>query len=284
MAPVEPQSQQGCPIMNAPLIRNGSNASANPHRFTGRHVVVSGGAAGVGAEACRLFAAEGALLSIIDIQTSLAEALAEQLMEQGAEAMAIAADISDEAAVERAIRIAVDRFGPVDILFNHAGTLVVKPFHETSLEEWRRLFAVNVESMFLMSRAVIPSMIARGGGVIVNTSSISANLATPMEVLYCASKAACTMITKGIATEYRDQFIRCNAVCPGFIRTAHGLREIDILKSYGVDVTETGIAELQGRICEPIEVARAALFLASNDASFINGETLFVDNGMMVRT
>ena len=267
--------------MNAPLMRTNEAAA---RRFTGRHVVVSGGAAGVGSEACRLFAAEGALLSIIDVQKNVAEALAEELIETGAEAIAISADVSDESAVERSIRIAVDRFGPVDVLFNHAGTLVVKPFHETTLEEWRRMFAVNVESMFLMSRAVLPSMIERGGGVIVNTSSISANLATPMEVLYCASKAACSMITKGIATEYRDQNIRCNAVCPGFIRTAHGMREIDILKSYGVDVSESGIAELQGRICEPVEVARAALFLASNDASFINGETLFVDNGMMVRT
>lgn len=271
--------------MNAPTIAvKETSAVVTARRFVGRHVVVSGGAAGVGAEACRLFAAEGALLSIIDIQLELAAALAEELMEAGVEVMAVAADVSDETSVERAIRMAVDRFGPVDILFNHAGTLVVKPFHETSLDEWRRMFAVNVESMFLMSRAVLPSMIARGGGVFVNTSSISANLATPMEVLYCASKAACSMITKGIATEYRDQNIRCNAVCPGFIRTAHGLREIDILKSYGVDVSEAGIAELQGRICEPIEVARAALFLASSDASFINGETLFVDNGMMVRT
>jgi NAD(P)-dependent dehydrogenase (short-subunit alcohol dehydrogenase family) len=264
-----------------------SGACANvtsTRRFEGKHVVVSGGAAGVGAEACRLFAAEGANLTIIDLQSELADTLVEELMEVGTESIAVSADVSEETAVERAIQVAQGRFGPISVLFNHAGTLVVKPFHLTSMTEWRRMFAVNVESMFMMSRAVLPSMIQFGGGVIVNTSSISATLATPMEVLYCASKAACSMITKGIATEYRDQNIRCNAVCPGFIRTAHGLREMDILQSYGVDASEAGIAELQGRICEPVEVARAVVFLASNDASFINGETLFVDNGMRVRT
>ena len=92
------------------------------------------------------------------------------------------------------------------------------------------------------------------------------------------------MFTRAIATEYRDQGIRCNAVCPGFIRTAHGLRELKELRGYGVDVTEEDICRLQGRICEPEEVAKAALFLASGDASFVNGETLFVDNGMLVQT
>jgi NAD(P)-dependent dehydrogenase (short-subunit alcohol dehydrogenase family) len=260
---------------------------ANPtcaRRFEGKHVVVSGGAAGVGAEACKLFAAEGANLTIIDIQANLAELLVEKMMEVGTESIAVPGDVSDEAAVERAVQVAQDRFGPIDVLFNHAGTVVVKPFHLTSITEWRRTFAVNVESMFMMSRAVLPGMIQSGGGAIVNTSSVSATLATPMEVLYCASKAACSMITKGIATEYRDQNIRCNAVCPGFIRTAHGLKEMDMLQSFGIDISEAGIAELQGRICEPAEVAKAVLFLASSDASFINGETLFVDNGMRVRT
>jgi NAD(P)-dependent dehydrogenase (short-subunit alcohol dehydrogenase family) len=143
---------------------------------------------------------------------------------------------------------------------------------------------VNVKSMFLMTRAVLPSMLNHGGGAIVNTSSISAVAGTPMEVLYCTSKGACHMFTRAIATEYRDQGIRCNAVCPGFIKTAHGLRELKELQDLGVDVTEEDICRLQGRICEPEEIANVALFLASSDASFVNGETLFADNGMLVST
>ena len=133
--------------------------------------------------------------------------------------------------------------------------------------------------MFLMTRAVLPGMIANGGGAIVCTSSISAVAATPMEVLYDTTKGACHMFARAIAVEFRDRNIRCNAVCPGFIRTPHGLREVADLQRLGVDVSDAAIAAQQGRIGEPEEVAQAALFLASDEASFVNGAHLFVDNG-----
>jgi len=253
-------------------------------RFAGDHVIISGGAAGVGAAATRMFAQEGARVSIVDINVDAAQRLAERLMEAGGEALPLCADVSKAEDVSRAVQASIARFGTPKALFNHAGTLVVGPFLETTLEDWRRVFAVNLDSMFLMTQAVLPSMIERGSGAIVNTSSVSASLATPMEVAYCTTKSACHMFTKAIATEYREQGIRCNAVCPGFIRTAHGLRELAELQRLGVDVTEAAIAELQGRICEPEEVAEVVLFLASQAASFVNGETLYVDNGLMART
>ena len=110
--------------------------------------------------------------------------------------------------------------------------------------------------MFLMTRAVLPGMIANGGGSIVCTSSISAVAATPMEVLYDTTKGACHMFARAIAVEFRDRNIRCNAVCPGFIRTPHGLREVADLQRLGVDVSEAAIAAQQGRIGEPEEVAQ----------------------------
>jgi NAD(P)-dependent dehydrogenase (short-subunit alcohol dehydrogenase family) len=165
------------------------------------------------------------------------------------------------------------------VLFNHAGTIVIKPFLETTVEEWDGLHAINVRSMFLMTRAVLPHMIGAGGGSIVCTSSISAVAATPMEVLYDTTKGACHMFARAIAVEFRDRNIRCNAVCPGFIRTPHGTREIRELQALGVDVSEDALIIAQGRIGEPEEVAKAALFLASEDASFVNGAQLFVDNG-----
>ncbi|GAB0118553.1 SDR family NAD(P)-dependent oxidoreductase [Acidisoma sp. 7E03] len=247
-------------------------------KLAGRSALISGGAGGCGAEAARLFAAEGARVTIVDRQAEAGEALAAELRAAGHEALFARADVSQKPEVEAAVAAATAGFGAPTVLFNHAGSIVVKPFLETTMEEYDWLMDVNVRSMFLMTQVVLPGMLAAGGGAIVNTSSISAVAATPMEVLYGLTKGAVHMFSRAIAVEFRDRGIRCNAVCPGFIRTAHGMREVDALTRYGIDVSEAALAAQQGRMCEPIEVARAALFLASEDASFINGTHLFVDN------
>jgi NAD(P)-dependent dehydrogenase (short-subunit alcohol dehydrogenase family) len=188
------------------------------------------------------------------------------------------ADVSKRAEIDAAVALATERFGAPTVLFNHAGSIVIKPFLDTTDEDYDWLMNTNVRSMFQMTRAVLPGMLAAGGGSIVNTSSISAVAGTPMEVLYGTTKGAVHMFSRTIAVEYRDRGVRCNAVCPGFIRTAHGVREVEALARYGVDVSDATLAAQQGRMCEPMEVARAALFLASDEASFVNGAHLFVDN------
>src|SRR6478735_2495112 len=248
-------------------------------RLKGKVAIISGGATGMGGAASRLFAAEGARVAIIDRNEAAARQTAEEIRAVGHVAEYWVADVSEEAAVVAAVRGVEDRFGAVTVLFNHAGTIVIKPFLETTLEEWEWLHAVNVRSMFLMTRAVLPGMIAAGGGSIVCTSSISAVAATPMEVLYDTTKGAVHMFARAIAVEFRDRNIRCNAVCPGFIRTPHGLREVADLGKLGVDVSDAALAAQQGRIGEPEEVAKAALYLASDESSFVNGAHLFVDNG-----
>jgi NAD(P)-dependent dehydrogenase (short-subunit alcohol dehydrogenase family) len=248
-------------------------------RLQGRVAIISGGATGVGGAASRLFAAEGAKVAVLDINAEAAEATAHAVRQAGGEAFAWVADVSQAGPVRRAVAQVVERWGTVDVLFNHAGSIVVKPFLETTEEEWDRLMAVNVKSMYLVTREVLPHMLAQKRGAIVCTSSISAVAGTPMEVLYDTTKGACHMFARAIAVEYRDRGIRCNAVCPGFIRTPHGLREVESLQRLGVDVSDAALAVAQGRICEPEEVAAAALFLASDEASFINGTHLFVDNG-----
>ena len=248
-------------------------------RITDRVAVVSGGASGVGAAAVRLLAAEGAQVIVIDRQVDLGRALVAEVEESGARAHFEAADVSRPEQVHAAVARATEAVGTPTVLFNHAGTIVVKPFLETTQEEYDFLMDVNVRSMFVMTQAVLPGMLAAGGGSIVCTSSISAVAATPAEVLYDVTKAAVHQFARAIAVEYRDQGIRCNAVCPGFIRTPHGLREVDALTAHGVDVSAEAIAAQQGRMCEPEEVARAALFLLSDEASFVNGTHLFVDNG-----
>jgi NAD(P)-dependent dehydrogenase (short-subunit alcohol dehydrogenase family) len=233
----------------------------------------------MGGAASLLFAAEGAKVAIIDRNTAEAEARVNEIIAAGGVAMAVTADVSKAAEVNEAVAQVEHAFGPITVLFNHAGTIVIKPFLETTEEEWDWLHDVNVKSMFLMTKAVLPGMIGAGGGSIVCTSSISAVAATPMEVLYDTTKGAVHMFARAIAVEFRDRNIRCNAVCPGFVRTPHGLREVNELQALGVDVSEAALMAQQGRICEPEEVARAALFLASDEASFVNGAHLFVDNG-----
>ena len=249
------------------------------NRLANKIAIISGGATGMGGAASKLFAAEGAKVAIIDRNLAAAEATAAAIRAAGGVAEAFEADVSDEGQVQQAVAAVEARFGAVTVLFNHAGTIVIKPFLETTLTEWDWLHAVNVRSMFLMTRAVLPGMIAAGGGSIVCTSSISAVAGTPMEVLYDTTKGAVHMFARAIAVEFRDRNIRCNAVCPGFIRTPHGLREVAELTKLGVDASEAALAVQQGRIGEPEEVAQAALFLASDDASFVNGTHLFVDNG-----
>lgn len=248
-------------------------------RLAGHSALISGGASGCGAAAAHLFAAEGAKVTIVDRQAQAGADLADRLCAQGYQASFVHADVSQRAQVDAAVAHANATFGAPTVLFNHAGTIVVKPFLETTDEEYDALMDVNVRSMFMMTRAVLPGMLAAGGGRIVCTSSISAVAATPMEVLYNLTKGAVHMFARAIAVEFRDRNIRCNAVCPGFIQTPHGVREVEALTRYGVDASEAAIQAMQGRMCKPEEVAHAALFLASDESSFVNGTHLFVDNG-----
>lgn len=248
-------------------------------RLQGKTAIISGGATGMGAASARLFAAEGAAVGIVDRNAPAGEALVAELKAMGHRAAFAKADVSSKAEVEAAVAAVNAALGPVNVLFNHAGTIVIKPFLETEEADWDFLFDVNVKSMYLMTRAVLPQMLAAGGGSIVCTSSISAVYATPNEVLYDATKGAVHMFARAIAVEFRDKGIRCNAVCPGFIQTPHGNREVEGLMKLGVDVSDAAIAAAQGRMGKPEDVARAALYLASDDAEFVNGAQLFVDNG-----
>lgn len=248
-------------------------------RLAGKTALITGGAGGCGLAASQLFAREGAKVGILDLPSSNGVQIADEINQSGGIAYFTACDVSDATQVQNAVATITRELGTITVLMNHAGILSVGPFLETSETEWDHIMTVNVKSMFMVTKAVLPGMIAAGHGSIVSTSSISGVVGTPMEVLYCTSKGACHMFARAIAVEFRDRNIRSNAICPGFIATAHGQREIRDLSKFGVDVSEDAIKASQGRLCSPEEVASAALFLASDDASFVNGAHLFADNG-----
>jgi NAD(P)-dependent dehydrogenase (short-subunit alcohol dehydrogenase family) len=248
-------------------------------RLDGKTAVVTGGAAGMGRVTSKMFANEGARIAIIDIQDTAGQETVEMIRAAGGEAEFFHADVSKADQVDRAFDAIKDRIGPYDVLFNHAGTIIVKPLHETTEEDYDRLMDVNVRSAFLVCRRALPEMVANGGGSVVITASIASELGYALESLYCMSKGAVLQLSRTISVEYRDQGIRCNAVCPGFVKTAHGMREIAELDAAGQTWEAGDLAATQGRICEPEEVAAAVLFLASDEASFVNGAALYVDNG-----
>jgi NAD(P)-dependent dehydrogenase (short-subunit alcohol dehydrogenase family) len=248
-------------------------------RLAGKIAIITGGAAGMGRETSLAFANEGATVVIFDIQKEAGEEVVQLIRDKGGKAEFVETDVSDANQVDAAFDKAAEVVGTYDILFNHAGTIIVKPLHETSVEDYDRLMAINVRSAFLVCRRAVREMSENGGGSIIITGSIASELGYPLESIYCMTKGAVLQLARSISAEYRDQGIRCNAVCPGFVKTAHGLREISELDAAGQEWEEGALADAQGRICEPEEVAAAVVFLASDEASFITGNALYVDNG-----
>lgn len=248
-------------------------------RLSGKTAVITGGAAGIGRASSLMFAKEGARVVIIDINAEAAEETVRMITSEGGTARFFHADVSKADQVDSAFDAIKAEVGTYDVLFNHAGTIIVKPLHESTEEDYDRLMDINVKSAFLVCRRALPEMVANGGGSVVITASIASELGYALESLYCMTKGAVLQLSRTIAVEYREQGIRCNAVCPGFVKTAHGLREIAELDAAGQTWEDGDLAATQGRICEPEEVAAAALFLASDESSFVNGMALYVDNG-----
>lgn len=252
-------------------------------RLAGKTAIITGGAAGMGRATSLAFADEGASIVILDIQKEAGNEVVRLIRENGGTAEFIETDVSDSQQVNAAFDEIADTVGSYNVLFNHAGTITVKPLHETTEEDYDHLMDINVRSAFLVCRRAVKDMSDNGGGSIVITASIASEMGYALESLYCMTKGAVLQLARSISTEYRDHGIRCNAVCPGFVKTAHGLREIEELDAAGQAWEEGALAVAQGRICEPDEVAAAVVFLASDEASFISGNALYVDNGWYVK-
>lgn len=252
-------------------------------RFTGQSIVISGGASGIGAAAARAFGREGGRVAILDVAIEQGTKLASELRAEGTEAAFFQLDLACTDQIATVLDQVQREFGAPDVLFNHAGVVNVATIEDTTREQLDHMLNVNVRATFLVCQHAVRAMTRAGGGAIVISSSIGATHASSLESVYCMTKAAVLMLAKSIATEYRDRGIRANAVCPGFVRTTHGLREIADFAACGISWDEEALRASQIRMCEPEEVAAAVLYLASDEASFVNGVGLYVDNGWSVK-
>lgn len=241
-------------------------------RMAGKSGIITGGGSGIGRELAEAFAAAGARVAIFDAEGDTAHVAATEV---GGGAIAAAVDVTDEHAVGAAVEAVLGAYGGIDFLINNAGIRHVAPIATESVEEWRRTIDVNVTGTFICSRAVIPAMVAAGHGHIVNLASMAGTLALRERAAYNTSKAAIVGLTRSIAVEVGDAGVYCNAIAPGVIETP-------LSAPYFED--ESMIATLRrnspmGRWGQVDEISGPALFLCSEDSSFVNGATLFVDGG-----
>ncbi len=251
-------------------------------RFEGKSVVVTGAGHGIGRASALRFAGEGARVAVVDIREAEARSVAEECATAGGEGRAYAADVADATQVAEVVgRIERDLDG-VDVLHSHAGRLRAGTILETDLEEWNKTLAVNVTSMFLVVRAVVPVMQSGGGGAIITTGSISGLFGEPALSVYTASKAAVVNLTRSLAIDCAASGIRVNCVCPGWVDTGFNDPQFSHDHMTEADV-EALIARTvpMGRQGLPEEMAAAVAFLASEDASYITGQTLVVDGGLL---
>ncbi|UTR10539.1 glucose 1-dehydrogenase [Evansella sp. LMS18] len=242
-------------------------------RLEGKVAVITGGASGIGEYTARAMVEEGAKVVVSDMNDDLGNTLVEDLNKNGQNAVYVHADVTSEADAEKMINTAVTEFGKIDILFNNAGIGALGASEDLPLEEWRKVIAVNLDGVFLTAKHAIKAMQKNGGGNIINNASILGHVGQAQTASYTAAKGGVVNMTRALAVEFAQQNIRVNAVCPGYIETPLLSQLDEDMKNHLVSLHPIG------RLGRPEEVAKAVVFLASDDASFVTGANLLVDGG-----
>jgi NAD(P)-dependent dehydrogenase (short-subunit alcohol dehydrogenase family) len=248
-------------------------------QLTQKTALITGAASGIGRATALLFAREGAAVAVVDINQAEGEAVAQTITAQGGRACFIRADVTQAGDCRAAVAHCLEAFGGLNILFNNAGIIRRANVLNTTEEEWDRVLAVNVKSIFLMSKYAVPVMAAAGGGVILNTGSGWGLVGGQNAVSYCAAKGAVVNMTRAMALDHGPQNIRVNCLCPGDTDTAMLRSEARQLgQSDAVFLAEAANRPL-GRLGRPEDIAQAALYLASEASAFVTGAVLVVDGG-----
>ncbi len=243
----------------------------------GKVAVVTGGGAGIGRATAALFAKSGAKVAVTDINEAQGRETVAKITVDGGDAIFLPHDVASEEQWERVLAEAKEHFGGVDVLVNNAGIYIIAPLAETTLEQWNRLFSINVTGVFLGSKHVVPYLAERGGGSIINLSSVAGLLGAAGHACYGASKGAVRILTKDLAAELGAQNIRVNSIHPTYVRTA--------MADYGAAMAGKTIEELGrnmsvlGRIAEPEDVANVIVFLAAEESRYLTGAEFVVDGG-----
>lgn len=250
-----------------------------PGRLDGKAVIITGAASGQGRVAAQLFAREGAALVLADVDADGAAETAAALEQPVAAPVTVVGDLTQEPENERLAGAALRAFGRIDALYNAAGLVRFSPLHETALADWRFVIDHELTMVFLTCKHVLPAMMSAGRGSIVNVSSVSGYAGgSKLHPAHAAAKAGVAGLTKQVAVEYGPWGIRCNAIAPGFLVYAAGQRRIAGQSGQGPPKEAVPL----GRHVAPEDTARCALYLASDESSMTNGQTIVLDGGRSI--
>lgn len=249
-------------------------------RLENKVALVTGGAAGIGRAICELFAEEGARVAIADIDEEGGHETSRRIVSNGGEAIFVKTDVSVESEIEEAVKATLGAFGAVNVLVNDAAVFVFGRVEDVTAEDWARVLGVNVIGAANCVKHVLPAMQAAGGGAIVNIASVSSFVAQPAFVPYSASKGALMQLTRSLAFDLAEHNIRVNCVCPGSVLTAATERHMRFVNTPREEfLAEAAASSFLKRNADPREIAYGALFLASDEASFVTGAPLVMDGG-----
>ena len=248
-------------------------------RLANKVAIITGAGRGIGRTAANLFAEEGARVVLVDIDEQSGKAAAEEICAKGRAAIFIKTDLSNAQQVESMVDQTVARYGRIDVLYNNAGINHFAKLADTEEEAWDRVMAVNVKSIFLTSKYTLPVMQSQKKGSIINTGSAASLVGLANLAVYTASKGAVLQLTKNMAIDYASSGIRVNALCPGV--TATEMTEQVIQDDPDPIAARARFDRVipRGSIADPIEIAQVALFLASDESSYITGAAIPADGG-----
>jgi NAD(P)-dependent dehydrogenase (short-subunit alcohol dehydrogenase family) len=247
-------------------------------KLEGRVSIITGSASGIGRASAREFAKEGAHVIVADINYAGAGETAKQIESAGGSALAIKTDVADPQSVEALIAETLRSFGRIDVLFNNAAVQVNKTIEETTVEEWNREIAVNLGGVFHCSKFAIPHL-RNTKGCIINMASVNGFFVEPLCAGYCATKGGIIALTKAMAIDHGKDGIRVNCICPGYIDSGLAWEYFEVQANPAAARTQAAKVHALWRIGQPEEVARVAVFLASDDASFMTGASVTVSGG-----